>query len=318
MGQIDTVRGPIDARDLGMTLMHEHIFIKNQELEENYPNPEWDEDRLLGVARDGLNALHLKGIRTMVDLTVLGLGRSIPRIQRLAETVEMNIVVATGYYTAEHLSAHFKNHGPGLRVDAPEPLDELFRRDIEDGIAGTGVKAGVIKVVTDEPGITPDVGRILASAARTQLATGVPISTHTSAVHQTGLVQQEFFAKHGVDLDRVVIGHSGDTTDLDYLKRLIDNGSPLGLDRFGLDARLPEADRIDVVVKLVELGYAERITLSHDASFFSINVEPSHRAPEWNHAAISDRVLPALRQRGVSDAAINQIMVANPARILSR
>jgi phosphotriesterase-related protein len=318
MGHIETVRGPIDARELGMTLMHEHIFIKNQEVEENYPNAEWDEDRMLAVARDELKSLYAKGIHTIVDLTVLGLGRSIPRIQRLAETVDTNIVVATGYYTAEHMSAHFKNHGPGLRVDMPEPLDELFRRDIEVGIAGTGVKAAVIKVVTDEQGITPDVGRILASAARTHLVTGVPISTHTNAALKTGLLQQEFFAKQGVDLDRVVIGHSGDTTDLDYLKQLIDNGSVLGLDRFGLDARLPEADRIDVVVKLVELGYAERITLSHDASFFSINVEPSHRAPEWTHTAISDRILPALRRRGVSDAALEQMMVTNPARILSR
>jgi phosphotriesterase-related protein len=318
MAQIETVRGAIDASQLGATLMHEHIFIKNPELEENYPNAEWDEDEALETARAGLRALYAKGIKTIVDLTVLGLGRSIPRIQRLAGTVETNIVVATGYYTAEHMSGFFKNHGPGLRVDGPEPLDAMFRRDIEDGIADTGVRAALIKVVTDEPGITGDVERILASAARTHLATGVPISTHTNAALKTGLLQQEFFRTHGVDLDRVVIGHSGDTTDLDYLKELIDNGSPLGLDRFGLGARLPEKDRIDVVVRLVELGYAERLTLSHDASFFSINAEPSHRPPEWTHAAISDRILPALRERGVSDAAIEQMMITNPARILSR
>jgi phosphotriesterase-related protein len=318
MAQIETVRGPIDASELGVTLMHEHIFIKSQEFEENYPNPEWREEDAMQIAHDGLQELYQKGIRTIVDLTVLGLGRSIPRIQRLAETVDINIVVATGYYTADHMSGYFKNHGPGLRVDMPEPLDALFLRDIQVGIADTGVKAAVIKVVTDEPGITTDVERILGAAARTQIETGVPISTHTNAPLKTGLLQQEFFKKRGVDLDRVVIGHSGDTTDLDYLKELIDNGSPLGLDRFGINARLPEADRIDTVVKLVELGYADRITLSHDAGFFSINVEPSHRPVEWTHAAISDRILPALRQRGVSDATIEQMMVANPARILSR
>lgn len=316
MSQVETVRGPVDADALGATLMHEHIFVKNPELEENYPNPEWGEERAQQVARDGMKLLLEKGIRTIVDLTVMGLGRSIPRIQRLAEAVDVNIVVATGYYTAKDLPAYFHNHGPGRRVDVPEPLDWMFLKDIQEGIADTGVKAAILKVVTDEPGITPDVERVLRSAAHAQLETGVPISTHTNAAMQTGRLQQEFFRKEGVDLERVIIGHSGDTTDLDYLKELMDNGSTLGLDRFGLNALLAEEERIATVVKLCELGYAEKITLSHDAGFFSINSEPSHRPPEWTHFGVSDRILPALRERGVSDDTIEQIMVRNPARIL--
>jgi len=316
MSQVETVRGPIDADALGATLMHEHIFVKHPELEENYPNPEWSEEGAVQVARDGMKSLWDKGIRTIVDLTVMGLGRSIPRIQKLAESVDMNIVVATGYYTAKDLPTYFHNHGPGRRVDMPEPLDAMFLKDVRDGIADTGVKAAIIKVVTDELGITPDVERVLRSAARTQRETGVPISTHTHAAKQTGRLQQEFFRKEGVDLERVIIGHSGDTTDVDYLKELMDNGSMLGLDRFGLDSFLPEEDRIATVVKLCELGYAEKITLSHDAAFFSINTEPSHRPPEWTHFAVSDRILPALREQGVSEDTIEQIMVRNPARIL--
>jgi phosphotriesterase-related protein len=316
MSQVETVRGPIDADALGATLMHEHIFVKNPELEENYPNPEWSEEGAQQKARDGMKLLLQKGIKTVVDLTVMGLGRSIPRIQRLAEAIDVNIVVATGYYTAKDLPAFFQNHGPGRRVDVPEPLDWMFLKDIQEGIADTGVKAAIIKVVTDEFGITPDVERVLRSAARAQLETGVPISTHTNAEMQTGRLQQEFFRKEGVDLERVIIGHSGDTTDVDYLKELMDNGSTLGLDRFGLNSIRPEEDRIATVVKLCELGYAEKITLSHDAGFFSINSEPSHRPPEWTHFAVSERVLPALRERGVSDDTIQQIMVGNPARIL--
>lgn len=316
MSQVETVRGPVDAGSLGATLMHEHIFVKNPELEQNYPNPEWDEEQALLVARDGMAALKERGISTLVDLTVMGLGRFIPRIQRLAETVDVNIVVATGYYTAKDLPAFFGNHGPGRRIDVPEPLEQMFLRDVRDGIADTGVKAAIIKVVTDEPGITPDVERVLRAAARTQLATGVPISTHTNAALKTGLLQQEFFKREGVDLSRVVIGHCGDTTDIDYLKQLMDNGSTIGLDRFGIDSLLPEVDRIETVAKLCELGYADRITLSHDAAYFSINTEPSHRPPEWTHLGVSDRVLPELRRRGVSEETIQQIMVTNPARIL--
>jgi phosphotriesterase-related protein len=314
MSQVETVRGPIDASKLGATLMHEHIFVKYPELEQNYPNPEWNEEERLNEARNGLQALYKKGISTIVDLTVLGIGRYIPRIQQLASGIETNIVVATGFYTKSDLPTFFHQHGPGLEVDVPEPLEQMFLRDIQVGIADTGVKAAIIKVVTDADGITPDIERILRSAAHVQLQTGVPISTHTDASRKTGLLQQEFFRKHGVDLGRVIIGHSGDTTDIDYLKELIENGSILGLDRFG--TRLSVEKRIDVIVKLVELGYADRITLSHDASFFSINKEPSYRDPERTHALISDRVLPALRERGISEETITQIMVTNPASIL--
>ena len=118
----------------------------------------------------------------------------------------------------------------------------------------------------------------------------------------------------------MVIGHCGDTTDLDYLRELLDNGSPIGMDRFGMDIMASEEDRIDTVVRLCELGYADRLTLSHDASFFSVNMEPSVRLrlmPNWHHRYISDRVLPEMRRRGVSDETIEQIMVANPARILA-
>lgn len=321
MSQVETVRGPVDTKDLGATLMHEHIFVKNPELEQNYPNPEWDEEVVFKTAQDGLQTLYAKGISTIVDLTVMGLGRFIPRIQRLAADVDINIIVATGYYTANVLPAYFLRHGPGRTIDVPEPLEQMFIRDITHGIADTGVKAAIIKVVVDKEGITPDVERVLSAAARAQQETGAPITTHTNAAHRTGLLQQEFFKERGVDLGNVIIGHSGDTTDLDYLKKLIDNGSILGLDRFGMNSILPETDRIDTVVKLIELGFTDRITLSHDAGYWSINSEPSVRraqSPEWTHENISDRVLPELRRRGVGEDTIRQIMVGNPARIFAR
>lgn len=298
--------------------MHEHIFVRHPEIEESFPSAAWDEDRALATAREGMERLVAKGITTMVDLTVLGLGRSIPRIQKLAESVEMNIVVATGYYTASTLPLYFHTRGPGRVMDMREPLETMFLKEIQTGIGDTGVKAAVIKVVTDEAGITPDVERILRSAARAQLETGVLISTHTHAGLQTGRLQQDFFRNEGVDLERVLIGHSGDSEDLDYLKELMDNGSTLGLDRFGLDSFLAEAKRIDTLCSLIEAGYADRLTLSHDASYFSINVEPSYVPPGRNHELVSDRVLPAIRERGVGEDVIHQMLVANPARLLSR
>ena len=137
-----------------------------------------------------------------------------------------------------------------------------------------------------------------------------------------GLDQQRVFREEGVDLRRTIIGHVGDTTDLDLLKRLMDAGSTLGLDRFGYDDILPLADRIDTLVALCRAGYADRIVISHDA------VGSTHWAIDRLHdptptrrsalCVISDHVLPALRDRGVDEKQIQQIMVDNPRRIFER
>ena len=300
--------------------MHEHIFAKHPELEQNYPSPEWDEEAMITRARDGLEELAALGVTTLVDLTVMGLGRHIPRIQCVAEGLDINIVVATGYYTKDVLPGYFQTHGPGRRMDVPEPLVDMFLRDIQEGIADTGVKAAIIKVVTEKEGLTPDVERVLSSAAIAQKETGVPISTHTNPEFSTGRTQQEFFRSAGVDLSRVIIGHCGESTDFDYLRKLMDNGSTLGMDRFGFFGRELDEQRVDTVVALCEAGYADRMTLSHDYAFFSINTEPSARArmwPDWKHTRVSTYVLPALRDRGVSEAQIEQMMVRNPARLLT-
>ena len=326
MSTVNTLRGPVEAARIGRTLMHEHLVVRNPEVEHNLPHPEWDEAAVIDRARTSLTSLHEdKGIDTMVDLTVLGLGRDVPLSQRLAQGLAMNIVVATGYYTANELPTFFRNHGPrglvGRTLDGPDILERMFLDDLTTGIPGTdGVKAGIIKIVTDEHGITADLERVYRAAARAQAETGVPISTHTNVNHANGRDQQKWFRANGVDLERTVIGHSGDSTDLDYLKELMDNGSFIGMDRFGMEFVLDDASRVDTLVALVQQGYAERITISHDAGIFSVNTPPSWRAahtPNWHHHRISDFVLPRLRERGVTEDQITEMMVLNPVRVLT-
>lgn len=325
MATIETVNGPIDSSALGRTLTHEHIFVKNPEIEDNWPNPEWEgEDAMVKKAADTLNELKTLGIDTVVDLTVPGLGRYIPRVQRVAELTEVNIIVATGYYTFSTLPTFFQTHGPGRLVDVDDPMPGFFVRDLTEGIADTGVKASMIKVATDSDGMTQDVSRVMKAAAIAHKETGATITTHTHADSFRGRDQQEFFRAQGVPLEHVVIGHSGDSTDLDYLRELMDNGSTLGMDRFGLGgfgglSGRSDEERIDIVAKLVDMGYAEKLTLSHDAGVFSINTPVSRRkseVPSWNHGFISRDVVPALQDRGVSDADIDQMMIKNAERVI--
>ncbi len=268
MPNLNTARGAIDTTDLGVTLMHEHVFILSPDITANYPEVWGDEAKREDDAIKRLNELKSRGVDSIVDLTVIGMGRYIPRIARVAAATDINIVVATGVYTYNDVPMYFHFTGPGSPLDGDEPMVEMFVRDIEHGIADTGIKAAILKCATDEPGVTPGVERVLRAVAKAHRLTGVPISTHTHAATRRGLEQQRIFAEEGVDLARVVIGHSGDTTDLDYLEELVGNGSYIGMDRFGVDVYLPFEDRVNTVARMCERGHADKMVLSHDAACF--------------------------------------------------
>ena len=160
----------------------------------------------------------------------MDLGRDIDLIAGVARRSRVHVIVATGVWWMPQ--RYFSAHG----VD---DVAALFIRDITEGIGTSGVKAAIIKCATDTAGVTPVIENILRASARAQKATGVPISTHTWAAGRTGEAQQAIFAQEGVDLSRVIIGHSGDSDDLRYLRGLMERGSTIGMDRFGLEHFLP-------------------------------------------------------------------------------
>ena len=319
-GEVQTFRGPLVAAELGTTLIHEHLIVGHPELDLNFPHPEWSESAVVEAAVEGLERLWDLGVRTVVDLTVLGLGRDVARVLTIAERTRVNLVASTGYYTADVLPPFFSTHGPGLLIDGPDPLVEYFVNDIEHGIAGTGVRAGMLKVVTDRPGLTPDVCRVMSAAAEAHQQTGVPITTHTHAPSQNGREQLAYLRDRGVSPERLIIGHSGDSEDLDYLRELMDAGATIGMDRFGMEHVLPDEARVRTVLALLSQGYADHMVLSHDAAFFSRVTPPSWRAanaPRWHMANISERIIPFLLGGGATDEDIYQLMIVNPARLLS-
>ena len=315
--RVETARGPLDTSQLGTTLMHEHIFVLSTEIQQNYPG-QWNEDERIADAAAKLNALKNRGVDTLVDLTVVGLGRDVARIQRLAQKTTLQIVVATGLYTYNDLPLYFHFRGPDTLFGGPETMVDMFVRDITEGIAGTGVKAAMLKCATEAAGLTPGVERVLRAVAVAHRRTGVPITAHSHSATYRGRDQQRVFREEGVDLRRVVIAHAGDSTDLAYLRELMDNGSTIGMDRFGIEVMLPFEDRVKTVAQLCSEGYADRMVLSHDASCFLdvFDEEACARLlPKWSYTHIFDDVLPALRQRGVREEQVRQMLVDNPRRI---
>jgi len=312
---VETATGPIQSSELGRVLMHEHVFVISTEIQQNYPQ-EWGEEQVrIDDAIQRLNELKDSGIDTILDPTAIGLGRYIPRIQQVAKEIDLKIVCATGLYTFNELP-HYYRRRTTSDVDA---LTTHFVQDIVEGFVDTGVKAGVIKCATDKPGLTPDVERVLRACAQAHRETGCPITTHTNAETERGLDQQRIFNEEGVDLSRVVIGHCGDTNDLDYLQRLLDAGSILGMDRFGIDGYLTTEQRVKVVAQLCEMGYAQQLVLSHDASCYIDWIEgevPLAPLPNWHYLHISKDVIPALLEAGVSIEQIDTMLIDTPKQFL--
>jgi phosphotriesterase-related protein len=322
MPQVETVRGPIDTAELGRTYMHEHVFVLTADVQLNYPDEWGSEDERVADAVAKLEALAAQGIQTIVDPTVIGLGRYIPRIQRIAGQVpQLNIVAATGCYTYDDVPWFFHYRGPALNAvvgtDVPDPMVDMFVRDITEGIAGTGVKAAFLKCAIDHQGMTEGVARVMRAVAKAHRQTGAPITVHTHPGSQAGLAVKRLLCdEEGVDPTRVVLGHSGDSADADHLAELAGYGFILGMDRFGINLDTTFEARADTVVELCRRGFANQMVLSHDASCYIDWIDPGVFAalPQWHYLHIANDVLPYLRKHDVTDDQIEAMLVHTPRR----
>ena len=223
-------------------------------------------------------------------------------------------MVATGIYTFDAVPLFFWQR-------PRETMTEFFVRDITEGITDTGVKAGMLKCAVDEKGLTEGVERVLRAVARAHVATGgTPITIHTHAAGKHGPAIVAVLKAEGVDLSRVVLGHSGDAVrDPDYLAAMADTGLTLGMDRFGIDHFATFTERSDLVVEMCRRGYADRMVLAHDTCCYIDWFGPGtlDDLKDWHYLHVSQDVLPYLREHGVAGADIDAMLVANPARILA-
>ena len=239
--------------------------------------------------------------------------------KRVADESGLNVVLATGVYTYDHLPQILLNR-------SEDQVAEIFVHDIENGIQGTDIKAAFIKCAADQGGVTPNVEKIHRAAARASQQTGRPIMAHSNPGSGTGLEQMRVFADEGLDPANVQVAHTGDTDDLDYIERLLDTGVWIGMDRFGLPIFLPDEQRIPTVLELLERGYAERMFLSAD-SCATIDWYPFEVAEQlianglvqdWNIKKVPEKVIPELREKGMTEEQLETMMVSNAQTWLGR
>ena len=316
MSIVETVRGPVDAQTLGRTLMHEHILLVEAEALANYSHAfgdsYWNEEIRVADAIAKLGAVREAGINTLVDPTAPGLGRFIPRIKRINDAVDLNVIVASGLYAFLGLP-NFLNY---RSVDA---IAEIFIREIREGINDTGVKAAFLKCAVEAHGMVGDVPRILAAVGAAAVETGAPVMVHTSAAAKTGLPALEALTGAGVEPSRIVIAHMGDSNDMDYLRAVADTGAWLGLDRFGIDHFNPMADRIRTMLALMDAGYGAQLHVAHDAACFCdfMTGDPFFAGAEASYLLVSETVVPALLGAGATQRDVDALLIENPRRFFA-
>jgi phosphotriesterase-related protein len=308
---IQTVTGPVAPDALGVVLMHEHIITRSPGVAENYPST-YPREVVTGHCVEVVGRLRERyGVQTMVDHSTIELGRDAPLLRAVSSRSGVQIIACTGLWMEP--PAYFDHQ-------SAEQAASLFIDDIRVGIAGTDIRAGIVKCSIDRAGLTPTIEKAIRAAAMTHRATGAPISTHTWTGNESGEVVARILLEEGVDMTRVIIGHSGDTEDMAYLERLLATGAWLGLDRFGIEDRLPDVRRVAMLAALCRAGYASRLFVSQDATCWSGRLTPEFKAsfrPNWSLWRIFEHILPLLLAEGVSQDDIDTMLIDNPRRFFT-
>jgi phosphotriesterase-related protein len=318
MPTVETVQGAVDADELGLVLVHEHVRFRDEAVAAQWPE-RYDERAELDAALEAVAAAKAKGVQTIVDPTAMFGGRDVRFMKRVADQTGVRIVACTGIYSYDHLPHYFENRD----VDS---MADHFISDIEGGVQGTDIRAAFLKCAADAAGVTENVEKIHRAVARASVQTGAPIMAHSMPSVGTGPRQVEIFSEEGVDLARVQIAHCGDTDDLDYIERLIGSGVYVGLDRYGLEMYLPMDRRNATTAELLRRGHAERLMISQDYCA-TIDWFPPEAAEafmtsgaihNWSMTLVFDEVVPAMREQQVmDDATFQTIFVENPRRWLT-
>jgi len=319
-GVVQTVLGPLEASKLGFTLTHEHIADGPSYLNK-WPKDRGGKAEFVAKAVDRLKLVRAGGVSTIVDLTTYDVWRDIRFLEEVSRQSGLNVIACTGE----------RFFPPISRVSMPartiEGLTEFFQREIEQGIDGTGVKAGVIKVGIIGKDVTALEETGLRAAARASKATGVPIRTHTDAARRAGESQAVILEDEGVDPARVSFDHSDDSGDMDYFLGLVRRGYSLGMDHVhrGVSAEFKPsfARRTECIKRLVDAGFADKIFLSQDAELGGSLLPEEMK--EWRDKIdppegmlfSTRKLIPYLKGIGISDQQIHTMTVENPKRFFT-
>jgi predicted metal-dependent phosphotriesterase family hydrolase len=298
---IRTVEKDIDYTELGVTYCHEHIIMDLSGIRK-------ETDSVLSDLSEMVMELRLAGdlgVKSIVEVTNIGMGRNVILLQKAARQVNMNIICSTGFYKEDY-------YPEWIWQKSVTELAQLMIDEIQSGIDGTTIKAGIIaEIGSSFERISAAEEKIFQAAAKAHLKTGAPISTHcdmgTMAQQQAGLLLQE-----GVNADKVIIGHMDLNDNVAEILKILKNDFNVAFDTIGKNQFRHNEERIQALLKLLEAGYEDHILLSQDISRRSYLKKNGGQG----YAYIFENFIPHLKKYGVEESALQKMMIENPARIL--
>ena len=312
---INTTTGTVTAGELGRTLVHEHVLA-------GYPG--WFMDTRLppfrradAIARvvESFQRLHAYGIRTVIDPCPTDLGRDVEFVAEISQRSGITLICTTGVYTEAFGIPYTFRH---LETAA---IEDIYIREIEDGIGNTGIKAGLIKIATGDGAVSDYERRMLTAATRAAKATGVPLISHTENC-SCGHDQIDIVTGEGVAASRLLVGHCDGRDDHPYQASLAQRGAYVGFDRFGLEVFNSDENRMRNLRQMIDAGYRDQVMVSQDKVNCWLGNIPgvgtpgdiARIVPNWTMTHLFERVFPALLEMGVLQADLDSILVDNPRR----
>ena len=333
-----TVRGPVPADELGLTLFHEHLHMDATPLLDVHGyrsdaarpfdaeaaaearwNPGSHPDNYR-FTQDALVATELGrfrdvGGRTVVEQTPPALGRDPRALHRIATDSRIHVIMGAGHYLAA-------THEPWVASASEDAIADALIAEARDGVGHVGIRPGILGEIGTSIPVQPAEVRVLRATARAALASGLAVSVHLHPWGRTGRDALAPLLAEGLAPDRIALGHLTTAHDDEpYIRGLADTGARLAFDLFGFDHSLigvgrwppSDADVADTVARLFAAGHGSQVLISHDIGVRTRLVAYG----SWGYAHIPMHVVPLLKERGMSDRDIHELLVTNPARMLT-
>lgn len=324
MKTVETVTGPIPVTQLGKTLIHEHFIFGYPGYQGDVTLGPFNEEEALEAAIDVARLMQSYGVQTVVDPTPNECGRNPLFLKKVSEATGLQIICATGYYyEGEGAPPYFKmRQGLG---SAEEEIYEMFKTEINEGIAGTGIKPGIIKLASSKDEISEYEKMFFRAAARIQRETGIIILTHTQE-GTMGPEQARMLIEQGADPSKIIIGHMCGNTNSTYHKEVLDQGVRIGFDRFGIQVLVGapfDQERVATLIALIDEGYEDQILLAHDSVNIWLGRPPvmdeqvTQIMENWHPAHIFENILPTLRENGITENQIDKMLGLNAVSLFA-
>jgi len=339
---VQTVRGNLSPKDLGVTLCHEHLMfdltcylpsnveeaskkaladlpVQIENLGEIRSDIFGSRDNLVQLDMDlaikELMYYRRAGGKSIVDCTTLGLARDVSAARAISEATGVNIIAGSGYYVG---ASHPKN----MDEKTVDELTTQMVKEVNQGVGDTGIKCGILGEIGTSWPMTTNEEKVLRAAGRASEKTGAPINVHVWPFYKYHHKVLDILAEEGAKLEKVVLSHVDEGMfESEFPASLAKRGCFVEFDTFGSEVyfgssgqRDPsDAERVQKVSELVKLGYTSNMLISHDVCY-KIMLK---RFGGYGYDHLLTHVLPMFRRAGITDEQINTIMVENPARMLA-